>query len=240
MRVLIIGGTGFIGKRVTERLISTGQDVTLFNRGQTESDLAPAIARIYGDRRDLPAFRREFERIAPRVVVDMIACTEHDARDVMAAFRGVAERVVAISSMDVYRAYGRFTRHESGPPDATPLTEVSPLREHLYPYREQAKGPEDMFYNYEKILVEQFVLSDPEIDGTVLRLPKVYGPGDKQHHLFEYLKRMDDARPAILLSKEQVSSKMSLQRSPSQLLMSVREIVSITSVKNQLSQKRNG
>ena len=39
------------------------------------------------------------------------------------------------------------------------------------------------------------------LPGTVLRLPTVYGPGDYQHRLFEYLKRMDDGRPAIPLGE---------------------------------------
>jgi hypothetical protein len=43
------------------------------------------------------------------------------------------------------------------------------------------------------------------LPGTVLRLPAVYGPGDYQHRLFEYLKRMDDGRPAILLGEGMAS-----------------------------------
>jgi nucleoside-diphosphate-sugar epimerase len=60
-----------------------------------------------------------------------------------------------------------------------------------------------MTYHYEKILVEQVVMSDPGLPGTVLRLPMVYGPGDSQHRLFPYLKRMDDGRSAILLEASQ-------------------------------------
>ena len=44
-------------------------------------------------------------------------------------------------------------------------------------------------------------MGDLDLPGTVLRFPAVYGPGDYQHRLFEYLKRMDDGRPAILLGK---------------------------------------
>ncbi len=44
------------------------------------------------------------------------------------------------------------------------------------------------------------VLGDRDLAGTVLRLPAVYGPRDGQHRFFNYLKRMDDGRPAILLS----------------------------------------
>lgn len=203
MRILIIGGTGFIGARVTARLASAGHDLTLFHRGQTKPNLPRTVARIHGNRQDLPAFRGEFERLRPEVVIDMIPYTEHDARTVMEVFRGVAQRVVAISSMDVYRAYGRLTRLEPAPPDGALLTEESPLREHLYPYRGQTKGPAHLTYDYEKILVERVVLHDSALSGTVLRLAKVYGPGDPQHHTYEYWKRMNDGRPAILLEEGQ-------------------------------------
>jgi nucleoside-diphosphate-sugar epimerase len=55
--------------------------------------------------------------------------------------------------------------------------------------------------DYEKILVERVTLSEPELPGTVLRLPMVYGPGDRQHRMFEHLRRMQDERPAILLDE---------------------------------------
>src|SRR5260370_8426950 len=51
------------------------------------------------------------------------------------------------------------------------------------------------------MLVEGVVMNDPELPGTVLRLPMVYGPGDYQHRLFNYLKHMDDNRPAILMDE---------------------------------------
>jgi nucleoside-diphosphate-sugar epimerase len=106
---------------------------------------------------------------------------------------------VAISSQDVYRAYDRVTRRDPGPPDQVPLTEDAPLREKLYPY--EREGVED----YEKILVEKVVMGNPDLPGTVLRLPAVYGPGDYQHRSFEYVKRMEDGRPAILLGEGMAS-----------------------------------
>ncbi len=48
-------------------------------------------------------------------------------------------------------------------------------------------------------------MNDPDIEGTVLRLPFVYGPGDYQHRIFEFLKRMDDKRPAILLDQDRAN-----------------------------------
>jgi nucleoside-diphosphate-sugar epimerase len=202
MRILIIGGTGFTGPRVARRLWNEGHEVVLFHRGQTPAELPPAIRHIYGERRDLPSFINDFKNLSPAVVLDMIAYTEEDARVLTRTFKRLARRVVCISSADVYGAYGRLLGMESGPPDPLPLKEDAPLRQALYPYRAHAAGPHDWTYDYEKILVERVVMGEPELPGTVLRLPAVYGPKDKQHRLFEYLKRMDDGRPFILLEEK--------------------------------------
>jgi nucleoside-diphosphate-sugar epimerase len=201
MRVLVIGGTRFIGRAAMRRLAARGHEVTVFHRGRSETDLPDSVRRLIGDRARLEESVPEFRRLAPEVVLDMIAFTEADAQALMRAFKGVARRVVAVSSGDVYRAYDRFRRADPGPPDPAPLTEDSPLRDRLYPYRDAAQGPDDFSYHYEKILVERAVTGDPDLPGTVLRLPMVYGPGDYQRRTFPYLKRMDDGRPAILLSE---------------------------------------
>src|SRR5262245_19639756 len=135
MRVLVIGGTRFIGPRLVHRLAAAGHDVNVFHRGRTTAALPAGVRALLGDRRRLADHAGEFRRFAPDVVVDMIAVTEADALSVVATFRGVAGRLVAISSGDVYRAYGVFTRLEPGPPEPTPLREDSPLRQVLFPYR---------------------------------------------------------------------------------------------------------
>lgn len=201
MRILVIGGTGFTGPHVVRRLSAMGHEVVLFHRGRTEADLPVGVKRIRGDRERLADSADQLRGCAPQVVLDMIAATEQDAQSVMSAFKGIAQRVVALSSQDVYRAYGMLIGIESGPAEPVPLSEDAPLRRKLYPYRDQAAGPDDRSYHYEKILAERAFMSDPELPGTVLRLPMVYGPRDRQHRLFEFLKRMDDGRPAILLGK---------------------------------------
>ena len=199
MKVLIVGGTNFIGPHVVRRLAEDGHEVVVFHRGRTEAKLPEGVGRILGDRRNLGDFADEFRRFAPEVVLDMIPMNEGDARDLAGAFRGISRRIVAISSQDVYRAYDRVTRRDPGPPDGIPLSEEAPLREKLYPY--EREGVED----YEKILVERVIMGDPDLPGTILRLPAVYGPGDYQHRLFEYVRCMDDGRPAILLGEGMAS-----------------------------------
>jgi len=201
MRILMIGGTSFSGPYVTRYLLNMGHEVALFHRGKTATELPDRVQHILGDRAHLEHHAEECLGFAPQVVVDMIPVTKQDARQVMALFTGVAQRVVGISSQDVYRAYGKIIHLEPGPPDPVPLTETSPLRQKLYPYREGCE-PDHRLYHYEKILVEHEYMSAPNLPGTILRYPMVYGPGDYQHRLFQYLKRMDDHRPAILLAQE--------------------------------------
>jgi nucleoside-diphosphate-sugar epimerase len=198
MRVLVIGGTKFIGPAAVKRLHGLGHDVTVFHRGDTESSDLPDIAHLHGDRQHLADFTSDFKRLAPDVVLDTVAYTDRDARSVMGAFVGIARRIVVLSSMDVYRAYGRVKGSEPGPPDPVPLTEDAPLRASLYPDAADVPDARD----YDNILVERAVMGDSALPGTVLRLPAVYGQHDYQHRLFPYLKRMNDRRPAIVLDEQ--------------------------------------
>lgn len=83
-------------------------------------------------------------------MLDTLALTEQDAKTVVETFTGLARRLVVLGSGDVYRAYDRLRGADPGPPDPTPLTEDSPLRDKLYPYRNAAESPDDVDYNYEK------------------------------------------------------------------------------------------
>jgi nucleoside-diphosphate-sugar epimerase len=207
MRVLILGGTGFIGPWVVRGLATAGHEILVVHSGAHEADLPSSVRHFHTvgmartftpDQRETPPrnldeVAAEARRWRPDVALDMIPINETDALAAVAAFHGNTGRLVAISSGDVYRAYDRFRGTDPGPPDPTPLTEDSPLRDRLYPYDT----------DYDKILVERVVMAQPDLPGTVLRLLMVYGPRDAQHRLFNqcHLKRMLDGRPTILLDE---------------------------------------
>jgi nucleoside-diphosphate-sugar epimerase len=208
-RILIIGGTRFIGPPVVRLLVRSGHEVTLFHRGTTEADLPPGVTHVHGDRKDLFEYQDAMRNLAPDVVIDMVAHTGSDADALVAVFRGVAGRLVVISSCDVYRTRDRLFGIDPGPPEPMPRAEDSPLRSHLYPYRTSGMAETDPKYHYEKILVEEIVQQHEDLPVTVLRLPAVYGPGDFQHRTFEYLKRMEDRRDAILIGESQLGWRWS-------------------------------
>ena len=209
MRVLVLGGSGFIGPHLVRLLVERGHRAAVFNRGQRPDTLPGSVERLRGDLERPAQAREAWARFAPEVAVYMVPLGEEDARRVADALAGVVGRVVGLSSGDVYRAFGRVNRFEGGPPEDGPLTEGSPLRQRLFPYRDQADGPADWRYSYDKILAERVLLGNPRLPGTVLRLPAVYGQGDPFRRLAPYLRRMDDGRPAILLQRDMAAWRWS-------------------------------
>ncbi|HWR35178.1 MAG TPA: NAD-dependent epimerase/dehydratase family protein [Clostridia bacterium] len=176
MRVLVIGGTGSVGKHVVRQLAYAGHEITVFHRGEHEAHFDMAVRHVHaaGEPMRALAFPAELRNPEPDVVVHMVPMGEMDARAAVEFFRGYAQRIVGVSSGDVYRAYGRLTSIEPGPLEAGPLTEESPLRTVLYPYRKMAKSEQVLEYWYEKILAERELLST-DLPCTILRLGKVYG-----------------------------------------------------------------
>ncbi len=203
MRILVIGGTRFIGPPAVKRLAAIGHDLTIFHRGRHQAEIPRSVRRIYGERDRLAEHKADFEKLAPDVVIAMGAGTQADGERLVEVFADLAKRLVVISSCDVYRAYDRFRKADTGKPDKAPLTEDSPLRDKLYPYRTADTGPETFAYHYDKILMERAAQAEPEkLPCTVLRLPMVYGPGDYQHRLYPYLRRMADGRRVILMPED--------------------------------------
>ena len=206
MRILIIGGTGFIGRVLATQLDRMGHKVTVFHRGQTTGEPPSSVDHISGERRQIPELAARFRRLAPDAVIDVILSSGRQAQALMDTFKGIAGRIVALSSIDVYRACGVLHASEPGPLEPVPLTEDSPLRQNPQTYPpEVLRKAQEMFSwlddEYNKIPVEHAIMSDPDLPGAVLRLPMVYGPGDRGHRLFPILKRIDDGRPTILLEE---------------------------------------
>lgn len=204
MRILLIGGNGFIGRYVVAALKQRGHTLAVFHRGTSAT---PAdVYEIRGDGNQLRASAQELNRFRPEVVVDFVVSSGTQAEELMNAFRGAAGRVVILSSMDVYRAVGISHGTEVGPLMEVPLTEDSELRRNLHPYPPDVlQGMRKIFPwvtdDYDKIPAERIVMNDSSLPGTVLRMPMVYGPGDPLHRFYPVVKRIADGRRHLIFSE---------------------------------------
>jgi nucleoside-diphosphate-sugar epimerase len=179
MKVLVIGGTRFIGAHVVGRLHAQGARIAALHRGKHKNPILPEIEHILDPDAEFPitnfpeAARRDWD-----LVVHMVAMGEADAAAAAKAFAGRTGRLVLISSCDVYLAYGRLMKTEPGAPEPVPLGEDAPLRAKFYPYRGMEVELGAFARDYEKILAERAVMEAQGLDWTILRLPKVYGRED--------------------------------------------------------------
>lgn len=200
MKILIIGGTGFLGPRVLQSLLQQGHEVAVFHRGQTPVDLPDSVRMIKGERSHLTLAKPEFLSFGPDVVLDLINSSQGQAQQLMEVCKGVTSRVVTISSCDVYQAFDVFLGRSQDALQPVPLKETAALRHQLFLFKDMnaQQLPSWVDHFYEKIHAEEVVLNDPEIKGSILRLPMVYGPGDVQRRFDSIVQELKTNKEIVL------------------------------------------
>src|SRR3954469_8054092 len=99
MRLLIIGGTQFVGRHIAEMAIARGHEVTVFHRGRTNADAVPEAEHIFGDR------DQDLEQLAGRqwdATIDACAYVPRQVHQLAGALDGRGGRHVFISTVSVY------------------------------------------------------------------------------------------------------------------------------------------
>lgn len=113
-KILILGGTGFLGPPVVERALERGHTVTLFNRGKSHADLFPDVEKIHGDREhgDLGGLTNDRRW---NVVIDVWA---NDPAVVVPMANLLAKRIdyyYFVSSIAAYANYSKIGMDETAP-----------------------------------------------------------------------------------------------------------------------------
>jgi len=187
MRVLILGGTRFIGRRITAALTARGDDVTVVHRGEHEPAELAGCTHLHTGRAGFGGLAGQVRALRPDAVIDTLAMTREDASAVLPHLPDTP--LVLLSSIDVYRAYELLLAGLGGEP--VPITEESPVREGRYPLRDLRPGIGE---RYDKLDVEPSYLAR---GATVLRLSMIYGEHDGQRREEFILRRVRAGRRRI-------------------------------------------
>lgn len=180
--VAILGGGGFIGAPLAGMLTERGCKVVSISRTEPKDKTVQGHWRA-ADRRDPASISAIIKAEKVDCVIDLLAMTLGGTSPLLEVLSGFIGRYVMISSADVYRNYGGLHGKEKVEPILKPMKEAAPMRLSRYPYRQSVfralMGDGDWVDDYDKIPIEEYV-QGAEAPWTILRLPMVYGPGDRQ------------------------------------------------------------
>ncbi|MFL6178994.1 MAG: NAD-dependent epimerase/dehydratase family protein [Actinomycetes bacterium] len=172
MRLLIIGGTQFVGRHIAEMAIARGHEVTVFHRGRTNADAVPEAEHIFGDR------DQDLEQLAGRqwdATIDACAYVPRQVHQLAGALDGHGGRHVFISTVSVYA--------EPAPPNIDEDAELTTLDD---PTTEDVTGET---YGGLKVLCEQAIAEHYD-DAIVIRPTYVVGPYDYTHRFTYWVNRI--------------------------------------------------
>ena len=162
LKILVLGGTGFIGPHMVREALRRGHEVSLFNRGRTNNELFPDLELFKGDRNN---GLQSLEGGKWYVVVDNSGYVPRQVEDSARLLSAVVSHYLYVSTISVYAV------------SPAPITESSPLETMEDETVEEVTGET---YGPMKALCEQRVLAEVgAARTTILRPTYICGPGDR-------------------------------------------------------------
>jgi 2'-hydroxyisoflavone reductase len=170
LRILILGGTGFIGPHQVRYALSRGHQITLFNRGKQPREWPGAVEELLGDRNtgDLKALEgREWD-----VCIDNPTTLPFWVRDAGRVLHGKVKQYVFISTISVYA-------DDSKPADESAPLLPYPGKDAMAETMESLRASQGTLYGPLKALSEKEVDTQFPGHATIIRPGLIVGPGDE-------------------------------------------------------------
>ena len=192
MRVLVIGGTRFVGPRLVRSLLDRGHEVTAFHRGRTAREFSPVVERLLGDRTE------------PEQLGEALRGRTFDACVDTIAMRG-ADTSAAIEILD--GRVGHYVHFSTGQVYLVRADCPSPAREEDYagplapPPSVDAWDTGEWLYGIEKRECEDALeeaWSARRFPATRLRLTMIHGEDDPRGRIRAYVLRLRDGGPLLV------------------------------------------
>jgi nucleoside-diphosphate-sugar epimerase len=183
MRILVMGGTWFLGKHIVEGALARGWAVTTFNRGRSGRDV-DGVEPVHGDRTNRADLNRLAEHGRWDAVIDT-SSSDLPPRDVLAAttaLRPAARRWVHVSTVSVYEGWPHQPLT-----DASALLECPPDADESFGYTGADGSPTK--YGFQKAGGERAVTEAFGDAAVFLRPGVILGPGEYVGRLLWWLER---------------------------------------------------
>ena len=175
MKLLIIGGTKFLGRYLVQSALAHGHELTLFNRGLTNPELFPDVEHLRGDRnKDLEVLRNRRWDAA----VDTCGYTPRSMLQTAEVLADSIDHYTFISSQSVYAAYTRQNQDENAP--------VKTTSEDLN------DETDDKTYGARKFACEQVLEKAMPNRVLVIRAGLIVGPQDYIDRFRYWVKRVSE------------------------------------------------
>ena len=182
-KILILGGTQFVGRHIAEASIRAGHAVTILNRGLTPDPLAPQVERLRGDRDAGPDGLAALRNRTWDACIDVSGFTPLQVRPALDLLRNRIHRYVFISAVAVY-----------GDPPRGPVTENLPL---LAPAPDDVVDLDQEMYGRAKVACENLCNATFADRATILRPQIVAGPHDPSDRYSHWARRVSQPGPIL-------------------------------------------
>jgi nucleoside-diphosphate-sugar epimerase len=179
MRVLILGGTRFVGKRLVHLLADQGHDVTVASRGKTMVSFPSNVQRLKLDRASRDSMAAALQKSQWDIVYDQICFFADDAASAVEVLAGKTGRYVLCSSAAVYN-----NPLDAGEEAFDPST---------YPIRNEDRSRTS--YADGKREAEAVIFRHTSLPAVAVRFPIILGPDDYSKRLIVQVQRIANNEP---------------------------------------------
>jgi 2'-hydroxyisoflavone reductase len=187
MKILVIGGTRFLGRYITQEAVKRNHDITLFNRGQENRHLFPDMKTIIGDRTD------DMERLGDQewdCVIDTCGFVPWAVKPSIEFLKNLTNHYVFISSQSVYSDFSRKHVDEDSPVSMISAETVEACKQAGY-------GPYGEHYGAMKYLCEQLMEQNMPQKVLHVRAGIICGPHDYTDRLSYWIHRISQGEEVL-------------------------------------------
>lgn len=179
MKILVLGGTRYFGKRLVHSLIHEGHEIWVLSRGQQEDDFGARVHRLKGDRKNKESLASAVGSLSFDVVVDQVCMTPAEAAASCEIFAEKTSYYIMTSTMSVYALGGDLQEEDYNPYLYQPTAPTNPAEE----------------YGEGKRAAEHYFATNAPFKCSFARFPVVVGEDDYTGRLLGHVQKIKKGQP---------------------------------------------